>query len=130
MPVSHGGCAGGVLQRLHIKHLLGIFAVGGEFAHLESLSFVGVFISHCQHLVRLQRLFQGHIAQCCIQGIFRTVELSGRLQFFVVHTSHEPGSVKRLRGRGDVACIRQAVVQLTVKGIRVVVGIFLAGGHP
>ena len=130
MPVAHLRRAGRILQRLHEEHLFGVLAVGGELADLVGLSAVGVFVGYGQHLVGLEGLLQRHIAQCGVERVFRGRELAGRLEFFVVYPTRQPGTVEHLRGGRNVARAGQFGVERGVERVGVVVGIFISCGSP
>ena len=62
VPVAHLRGAGRAAQRFDQERLLVVGTVGGEFAHLVRYAAVGVFVSHAQHLVSLQRRFERYVA--------------------------------------------------------------------
>ena len=130
VPVAHLRRAGRVLQRLHEEHFLGVLAVGGELADLVGLSAIGVFVGHGQHLVGLEGLLQRHIAQGGVERVFRGRELAGRLEFFVVYPTRQPGAVEHLRGGRNIARTGQFGVERGVERVGVVVGIFISCGSP
>ena len=83
------GIVAGVFQRLHEQCLVDILHIGGELTHLESLSCIGVFKGHSQHLVGLQCALQRHIAQSLVHRIFRAVEQSCLFQFLIVGSAYK-----------------------------------------
>ena len=71
VPVADAWGVACVLQQLDVQCLVVVLLVGREFTHLIGLSVVGVLVSHCQHLVALERGFQADVAQVLVQGVFR-----------------------------------------------------------
>ena len=71
VPVALQGGVAGVLQGFHEEALVGLRQVGGELAHLEGLTAVGVLEGNGEHLVGLQCLLQRDITQGAVQRVLR-----------------------------------------------------------
>ena len=112
-----------VFQRLHEECLTDVGDIAGKLTHLVGLSAVGVFESHSQHLVGLQRHLQRHIAERRVHRVFRRVQQSGVLQFLIVAATREIGLLVEHRRRlVDAAGVHILAHHCLILGVRAIRG--------
>ena len=69
-PVSLSRRVGGVLQRFHVECLRVVLYVACKLSDLVCPPAVGVFVSHGEHLVRLQVCAQRDVSQRLVDSVF------------------------------------------------------------
>ena len=121
----------GVLQGFDEERLTDIRNIRREFSHLVGLSAIGILECYSHHLVCLHITLQRYISQGTIQGVLRSTEQSGTLQFLIVNTANEARYGIQYGGcRIDTSRTGIVAHHLCVLGIGLVGGNLLSGNHP